>query len=180
MNAEILRRIESLLKIGVIHSVDHANALVRVKTGEIITHWIGFFSVRAGTTTTWSPPTVGEQVMILSPSGDLNTGIALIGIYTKGIAPSQSPDEHVIQFADNAKIVYNQKNGHLEVSGIKTAKIQAGVSVTLATPTVNCTGNLNVADTITAGTDCVANGISLVNHVHGGVASGPSTTGQPQ
>ena len=49
-----------MIKLGLIHSVDYSNALVRVETGKIITDWLPFTTFRTGTTKTWSPPTVGE------------------------------------------------------------------------------------------------------------------------
>ena len=44
----------------------------------------------------------------------------------------------------------------------------------------NLTGDVNVQGKITASGDVIGGGISLDNHVHGGVRSGPSTTSGPQ
>ena len=44
----------------------------------------------------------------------------------------------------------------------------------------NLTGDINESGSITASGDVVGGGISLDNHVHGGVRSGTSTTTGPQ
>ena len=176
--ADIIRRLESLIKIGVIHAVDYQQARARVQSGQIISDWLPFLTLRTGTTVTWSPPTVGEQCLLLAPSGVLNTGVVITGIYLKNQSPSKSPDEHVIQFADSAVIKYNQKTHALTASGIATAQIEASQSVTADTPQVNCTGNVHISGNVTVDGDVIASGISLVKHIHPGDSGGK--TGKPQ
>ncbi|AWX15599.1 baseplate assembly protein [Mergibacter septicus] len=208
--ADLIRRIESMIKLGLIHSVDYSNALVRVETGKIITDWLPFTTFRTGTTKTWSPPTVGEPCLLLSPSGDVTTAIAITGLYLTHSAPSQNPDEHVIEFADKARITYNQKSHALSVTGISTAEITASEYVKAITPLFECTqdckiggnlkvlgnshlmgsvstdsgmsakGGINAEGTINSTSDVTCNGISLIGHTHNGVERGSSNTGQPQ
>ena len=189
MSAEINRRIDNLIRFGLIAEVDHANAKARVKSGQILTSFLPFITLRAGTTKTWSPPTVGEQCVILASSGELTTACILVGLYTQN-SPSHSPDVHVIEFADGAKIEYNQSSGALVVTGIKTAAITAANQINIDCPTVNIKGNVNImgaittADnggakgnisisgnvevkgTVTAKGDVKAGTISLQNHTH--------------
>ncbi|MFZ7197769.1 phage baseplate assembly protein V [Avibacterium avium] len=78
------------------------------------------------------PPKIeyGEQCVILAPSGELSTGFILSGIYRLEFdTPSNSPDEHVIEFADGARIEYNQASSALKISGINTALVQASTSI---------------------------------------------------
>lgn len=180
MSADNNRRIENLIRYGVIAEVNHQKRRARVQTGEILTDWLPWCAMRAGTTKIWSPITVGEQCVIFSPSAELHTGFILVGIYTVEFdTPSHSPDEHVIEFADGAKIEYNQNTSSLKITGISTALVEASTSVTLQTPTVNCTNDLNVANnvsvggTVTSGGDMLAGGISQQHHKHpGGVITG--------
>ena len=102
MSADNNRRIESIIRFGLIAEVDHAQAKARVKCGEILTDFIPFTTLRSGTTKTWSPPTQGEQCVILAASGELTTACIITGLYTQN-SPSHSADEHVIEFADGAK-----------------------------------------------------------------------------
>lgn len=189
MSAEINRRIDNLIRFGLIAEVDHANAKARVKSGQILTSFLPFITLRAGTTKTWSPPTVGEQCVILASSGELTTACILVGLYTQN-SPSHSPDVHVIEFEDGAKIEYNQSTGALVVAGIKTAAITAANQIDLDCPTVNIKGNVNimgalttvdnggtkgnisisgnveVKGSVTAKGDVKAGTISLQNHTH--------------
>ncbi|MBN6064193.1 phage baseplate assembly protein V [Aggregatibacter actinomycetemcomitans] len=189
MSAELNRRIDNLIRFGLIAEVDHANAKARVKCGQILTSFLPFITLRAGTTKTWSPPTVGEQCVILAAGGELTTACVLVGLYTKN-SPSNSADEHVIEFADGAKIAYNQSSGALVVTGIKTASITAASQIDIDCPIVNIKGNVNIMGAITTadngGTkgnisisgdmevkgavtakgDVKAGNISLQNHTH--------------
>ncbi|MDD5175749.1 MAG: phage baseplate assembly protein V [Sterolibacterium sp.] len=143
--AELSRRLENLIRIGTVAEVDLAARRVRVDTGSLLTDWLKWKTARAGTTRTWSPPTVGEQVMILSPSGELANGIVTPSIFCDDLdAPSGDGDLHVAEFPDGARIAYDHAGGALTATGIQTALIQAAVSVTLDTPSTHCTGDLHV------------------------------------
>ena len=183
MSADNNRRIESIIRFGLITEVDYAQAKARVKCGEILTDFLPFITLRSGTTKTWSPPTKGEQCVILAASGELTTACIITGLYTQN-SPSHSADEHVIEFADGAKITYNQENGDLVVTGIKTANITAANQINIDCPTVNIKGNVNIDGNLsTTGTttskgtistqgaisakgDIKGGNISLQSHVH--------------
>ncbi|SMB82401.1 phage baseplate assembly protein V [Pasteurella testudinis DSM 23072] len=158
-------------RFGLIAEVDHTLARVKVRSGTILTDWLPFAAMRAGTTKTWSPPTVGEQCLIISLSGELTTALVIIGIYTAGNAPSQSPNEHVIEFADGARFVYNQASSTLTIIGVKNLVINC--------PNNTINGNLNVDGKIESTGDQIAGGISQMNHPHEGVTPGPAKTGKP-
>lgn len=179
MSADNNRRIESIIRFGLIAEVDYAQAKARVKCGEILTDFLPFITLRSGTTRTWSPPTKGEQCVILAASGELTTACIITGLYTQN-SPSHSADEHVIEFADGAKITYNQASGALVVTGIKTASITAANQIDIDCPTINIKGNVNIDGKVTSTGDMVAGGISQINHKHGGVQGGPSKTGKPE
>ena len=179
MSAELQRKLDNVIRFGVIAEVNHATARARVKSGDILTEFLPFIAPRTGTTKTWSPPTVGEQCVMLSVSGEFTTACILVGLYTQN-SPSHSADEHVIEFADGAKITYNQSNGALVVTGIKTASITAANQIDIDCPTINIKGNVNIDGKVTSTGDMVAGGISQINHKHGGVQGGPSKTGKPE
>lgn len=148
MSADNNRRIENLIRFGTIAEVDLSNATARVQSGAILTDFLPFLTLRAGATATWSPPTVGEQCVVLAMSGELTTACVLVGLYTQN-APSHSADEHVIKFADGAVIKYNQADGALSVTGIKSAQITAAQVINIDCPTVNIKGNVNIQGAIT-------------------------------
>ena len=183
MSAELQRKLDNIIRFGVIAEVNHATARARVKSGDILTEFLPFITFRAGTTKTWSPPTVGEQCVMLSVSGEFTTACILVGLYTQN-SPSHSADEHVVEFADGAKITYNQSSGALVVTGIKTASITAANQIDIDCPTINIKGNVNIdgslsttgtsttkgnistQGSVTASGDIKGGSISLQNHVH--------------
>lgn len=152
---ELLRRLENLLRPGTIHAVDHAGAHVRVASGDLITNWLPWFERRAGNVRTWCPPSVGEQCLVLSPGGDLSSGMVLVGLNSETYpAPADSPTLHRIEFIDGAVIDYDHASHTLTINA-------EHVSINGNSLTHNGT---NVGDT----------------HVHSGVRSGPDTTEGPQ
>ena len=143
--AELSRKVENMIRIGTISEVDHAARRVRVQSGSLLTDWLKWRVGRAGETRTWCPPTIGEQVMILSPSGELANGIVTPAIYSDAYdAPSSDASMHVIAFPDGAQITYNHTSGALAVSGIKTAIVRAEESVTVDCPQTTATGDVTV------------------------------------
>lgn len=148
--AELSRRLENLIRLGTISAVDHASALCRVRSGGLETGWLPWFERRAGQTRTWDPPTIGEQVMVLSPSGEPAGGLVLVGLFRAAHpAPDDSPNTHVIDYPDGARISYDHASGALVATGIQTARIEAATSVTLDTPDTFITGTLTVDGLLT-------------------------------
>lgn len=166
---ELDRRLSNILRYGTITALDEANALVTVDIGDNTTASLPWFTSRAGGDRVWWAPEVGEQVMVLSPSGELAHGCVLPAIYqdTKP-ANGNSKDVHRVTFGDGTVVEYDRAAHRLNVdtsasngsvvintgSGNATvncnqATVQASASVTLDTPTTHCTGVLNVDGLIT-------------------------------
>lgn len=143
--ADLSRRLESLIRLGTVAAVDHAAARCVVQSGKLTTKPLPWLTLRAGDTRTWNPPTVGEQVLLLCPSGEPASGIVLAGLYAIGKpSPSASAAEHVTTYPDGARIAYDHAAGALEATGIKTARLQASESVTLDSPETHVTGNVTI------------------------------------
>lgn len=198
------RLIENLIRIGTVSEVDLAAARCRVKSGQLESAWLQWREVRAGTTRTWNPPTVGEQVLVLSPSGDPAQAIVLTGIYSNGSpAPSDSATEHMVVYPDGARISYDHGSGHLDVTGIATATVQASGDVVIDSPHTRFTGQVTIEGLLTyqaglsgkngggnatsiqgdithTGGNLSSNGIVVHLHIHGGVEAGSSSSGGPQ
>lgn len=199
---ELSRLVENLIRIGTIHSVDHAKRRCRVQSGSLVTQWLAWIEQRSGETTTWNPPTVGEQAVVFSPSGEPSNGIVFYGVPSDLIdTPSHDPEKHVIKFPDGAVFSYDHVASHLEITGIKTATIVASESITHDTPLTHITGQCIVDDLLTYGNGLTgtggdhgnaitgdfthsagnlsSNGVVLHTHCHTGVQSGGSNTGNP-
>ncbi|MDO6525439.1 phage baseplate assembly protein V [Motilimonas sp. 1_MG-2023] len=139
--ADLRRRIDNLLRLGTVTNVRKSEC--RVSTGENITDWRPFFTRRAGSARTSWRPTVGEQVMLLSLSGDLANAYVLPAIYQDEF---EEPDDHPTRdrtlYPDGAVIEYDPEVGALNVTGIKTATVVASHLVTVDCPEVLFTGNV--------------------------------------
>jgi len=173
---DLLRRLENLIRLGTIAAVDHQAARCTVRTGGLSVPNLPWLALRAGDSSDWDPPTVGEQCILLSPSGEPAQGIALVGLYSQQRpAPSNSATVRRRKYPDGAVIDYDHATHTL------SATLPAGGKAQLTAPGgVTILGDVDITGTVTVSEDVLAAGISLVNHVHGGVQSGPSTTGAPQ
>lgn len=143
--ADLARRVANMIRVGRIAVVDHVAQRVRVDSAEMLTTWLPWQTHRAGATRTWSPPTVGEQVMILSPSGDLAAGIVIPALYCDDHpAPDLSPTTHLVEFADGARISYDTATRALDITGVATVRVVSAESITLDTPQATFTGGVTV------------------------------------
>ena len=186
---DLLRLLENVVRTGTVTEIDEGKWRVRVQSGELETTWMRWNAQRAGAFKVWVPPSIGEQVWFLCLGG--NTDVAFIGgsLYSaENPAPGTSRNEMVVTAPDGAMFRYNAEAGALQVTGIKTATIEASVKITLDTPEVECTSllttrSLNVREggemhgniTHTGGA-FTSNGVQVDDHNHGAVERGGSWT----
>lgn len=181
--AELLRLIHNLIRLGTIAEVDHTAARVRVQSGELLTAWRPWIECRAGTTRTWNPPTVGEQVVLFSPGGDPAAAVVLTGLYRDAHpAPAASGDLWRSVMPDGAVIEYDHAASHLQATlpGSATLDAQGTVEITAGGGTT-----IN-ADTVINGTLAINGGGVTHNgtdigdtHAHDGVMPGDGQSGGP-
>lgn len=175
----------ALIRFGVVASVDLAAALCTMTIGDpdedpVDTPPLRWLCTRAGDTRAWSPPTVGEQGLILCPEGELAAGIVLLGIVqTSFPAAGDSLVERLV-FVDGAVLQYDPEGHELR------AALPAGSIVHITADQVNIVGNvsidgdLTITGTATADTDVIGGGKSLKSHKHTGVQAGGAVSGEPQ
>ncbi|MBU3823463.1 MAG: phage baseplate assembly protein V [Candidatus Oceanisphaera merdipullorum] len=165
--ADLRRRIDNLLRLGTVTEVRKGQC--RVKSGDIQTNWRPFFTRRAGKARTSWRPSVGEQVMLLSLSGDVANAHVLPSLYQDLF---DEPDDHPTRdrtvYEDGAVIEYDPEVGALNATGIKTATVAASDLVTINCPEVIFTGN-----TTTKGNALVEGVLSY----KGGLNNNGSTSG---
>lgn len=137
---EIHRLIRNLIRKGQVADVDLTSSppTCRVAVGNdaaaandagLLTNWIPWITVAAGTTREWLPPTTGEQVVLLCPMGDPAQGIALRGLFSDDApAPDSSADTHVRQYPDGARLTYDHAAHAL------AAELPAGATVLVVAP----------------------------------------------
>lgn len=116
---ELARALRNMIRTGIIVETDLNAGRCRVQTGGMCTDWLQWLTHRAGRSRTWWAPSVGEQVLILSVGGELDTAFVLPGIYSgDNPAPSASADALHIRFPDGAVIEYEPETSALTVNGV--------------------------------------------------------------
>ena len=78
--ADLRRRLSNLLRIGTISAVNYKEAVARVKIGDLETTWLPWL-LWDGDNKAWHGVDLNEQVLVLSPCGDLNQGLILSSVY---------------------------------------------------------------------------------------------------
>ncbi|MFP0418629.1 phage baseplate assembly protein V [Acinetobacter nosocomialis] len=206
MNADINRRLENLIRFGTIKTVNPSKPipLVTVDLDDIVTPEIRFFNARSGDDSNWDPPSLDEEVMVISPCGEIGpTSVVFYGLYNnEHPAPSDDLNQKIRVFADGCIIAYDisahQLSAILPSGGKAIVTADGGITVNGDT-TINgnlqingstaMTGNNTVGgsqlvqgsshskgDFSTEG-DVKAGSISQLHHKHPGDSGG--TTGEP-
>lgn len=183
--SEAERRLANVVRLGVITQLDPAAARVKVKTAGIESDWLPWATSRAGGDRTWHPPEPGEQVVLLSPQGDLGQGVVLPSIYQQDHpAPGDRPSVSRTTYADGASLAYD-RDAHkwsLEIPAGGAFEVTiGGTTLTIEDGKVTIkAADLHVEGDVKATGDVVAGSVSLKQHLHTGVMSGPALTGPPQ
>jgi phage baseplate assembly protein V len=181
-HADTQRLIGDLAREGVVVSADPATGTARVKyADDLTTGDIPWLASRAGLTRTWSPPAIGEQVMVLAPEADTARGV-IIGSLSSDAHPHPANDGSTItEYGDGARIGYDPASHALTalLPPGATVRIDADGGLSLKGD-VTVDGDIRATGTITADTDVVGAGKSLRNHVHLGVQAGGALSGKPQ
>ncbi|RLL33732.1 phage baseplate assembly protein V [Acinetobacter cumulans] len=166
MSAELHRRLENLIRFGTIKTIHPAKPFttVTVTIGEITTAKLRFLTLRAGKTKTWDPPTVGEEVVVISPSGVLEMGVAIAGFNNKeNPSPSDNLDQTIRVFEDGCVFTYDVSSHHL------SAILPPG-------GTVELTANSGVTVNANGGVTVNANDGLTINAVSGGTTHNGNLT----
>lgn len=130
--AELERQISNVLRYGTICEADYPKARVRVKCGDNITGWLPWFTTRASNDVSWWAPEVGEQVMLLSPSGDLAQAAVLPSIFQNAYpACADRPTIERRVYEDGAVIEYDREAHllHAYVPGDAFLEVDHNVTV---------------------------------------------------
>ncbi|WP_198078270.1 phage baseplate assembly protein V [Acinetobacter calcoaceticus] len=168
MNADINRRLENVIRLGKIKTFTPSLPFptVTVDLGEITTAEIRFLNLRAGNDKTWDPISPGEEVIVLSPCGVLELGIAIAGLNNEE-NPAISTDlyKNIRIFSDGCMISYDTNTHALEVilpeAGTAVLTANGGVTVNAnGGVTVNANEGLTI-NAVSGGT--THNGNLLIN-----------------
>lgn len=198
MNAaaeDIPARVGELIRVGTVAALDLAQARCRVLYGDpddegggATTGWIRWLAARSGGTRTWSPPSLGEQVLLIVPDGQIGSAVALPGLVRDMFPPPGNSSTEIIEFADGARLSYDPDNhelvADLPAGGTALVTAPGGLTIDAAggitlRGDVAIEGALTVTETIVAQGNVTGDGVSLKNHTHGGVQGGGGNSGPP-
>ena len=181
-----------MLRVGSVLSVDLGTGTCMLEIGDpdeqpVTTTSIKWGTIRAGETIVWSPPSVGEQVLLFCPDGDIAQAIPFGALYSNTFpAPGASLREFV-RFGDGAEIGYDPEAHHYDITlpAGATIAITATGGITIEgdvtiTGDVAIDGNTTTTGTIVADGDVTGDGVSLKTHVHTGVMTGGALSGPPE
>ncbi len=146
------RRLANIAQMGVVEQVDYSNPpRARVRIGELLTGWVRMGTRRAGDAHESWAYSVGEEVLVVSTSGEFRNGVIVCALA-------------------------NGQNAAQAGDGVYRSVFPGGVEITIAEGAINIVapGNIKVNG------DVIADGISLKEHVHGGIFPGPADTGRPK
>lgn len=144
-------------------------------TPQPVIHNVPYLRIQGGTSAVICDPVVGDIGGIIicgrdisrvkstkkqSPPGSFRMHDMADAVYVGGFL-NTAPQQYV-QFTDQGITIVTPNK------------------LTIQASEVDITGPVKVAGSITATGDVQGNGISLDNHIHGGVQSGESTTGNPE
>ena len=168
---QLATALRNLIRLGTVCEINAAKAKIRVSIGEIKTPWISWLTTRAGADKNWWPPSIGEQVVVLSPEGNLKLGIALGSTYFRhNAAPESNTQVHNITYSDGSAISYNKEQqtmsvscvGKIVINAAKTMEIAAqnGINITSSAP-INIKANDSVSINSSTEVNIAGPGVSL-------------------
>ncbi len=159
--ADLQRKLAASHRPGIVSEVDPGQGLVRLDLGDgMLSPWIPYVQT-AGALRVHSPPSPGQMMAMIAPSGETSQGFATSLAFGGGIAsPSSAPDQHVIAFGD-VSLTLTEGGIVVSAGGVSFRVSQSGVEITGGSVTHN---GINIGST----------------HRHGGVDRGGSSTNGPE
>lgn len=156
---------KNVIRSGQISSINAANGTARVTFADkddLVSYDLPVLQRSTLKNKDYSMPDIGESVVCIFQPNGVAEGFVVGAHYNEEDKPPVSdPDVRQVTFEDGTVVSYNRSSHVLDINcGSGTVNIVAG-------------GNVNVTG------DVIADGISLKEHVHGGVVPGGGSSGPP-
>ncbi len=166
--AELERRVAGVMRHGVVAEVDPEKQRVRLDfgpshggEGKFLSPWVPYAQF-SGALKVHTPPTVGQQLTAMSPTGDFRQAVAIPLTHSdQNPSPSGAGDQNVVTYGNVTMTVANDlvqvKVGGLtfELTGAKAEITVGGVAFKVSGSGVDITGGMvkhngtNIGDTHT-------------------------------
>ncbi|PLV26376.1 phage baseplate assembly protein V, partial [Pseudomonas guariconensis] len=156
-------------------AVDLAAAMVRVSDGgDWTSAWVRWHSQAAGKARHWRAPSLGEQGVLFSPSGNPAQGTFVPGLYgNAGNQPDNRDHVEVWRFDDGGSLLYDWEAKRYQIT-LPSGMVEIKVGATMATLTddaitaVTTSANIQAA-TITLEGQVQINGpLTVTGDINGG------------
>jgi len=141
--ADLTKRLSNIIRIGTIFEINYQTAKARVKIGELETDFLPWANSNSGSNNIWNPPEIDEQVVILSPSGDLSQAIILPSLY-KNNASNSDQNIKSITYQDGSKISFNVSSGTLDLDLKGDVIIKVVGNANIEGDNINITSSSNI------------------------------------
>lgn len=178
--AEIERRFDGMIKQGTATDVDPKAGTVRIRYGgtdeePFLSPPIPYAQM-AGALKVHAPPSEGQQMTVISGSGDFRQGLAVPMTWSdSNTSPSEKDDENVITFGD-VRIELRSDELLISIGGFSISLQASGAKFTVG----GVTHELTAGGLSTKGGKIEHNKKNIgSDHVHGGVERGRSMTSSP-
>ena len=127
------RRLANIIRIGTIFEIDFEAAKARVKIGDLETDFLPWVNSNSGNNNSWNPPEMDEQVIVLSPSGELNQGVILPSLY-KNNTSDELANIQSVTYKDGSKVSFDHDAGSLtlDLQGSLNLDIKGSATITVA------------------------------------------------
>jgi phage baseplate assembly protein V len=119
--ADLQNRLSRVITVGTVSEVDYQKARVKVTMGEWTTTWLPWVTTRASNDIGWWALELDEQVLVISPSGDMAQGIVIGSIFQQqqqdvvsDIEVEKRNSIHRIQYLDGTIIEYDRDKHRLK------------------------------------------------------------------
>ena len=193
-SAEHDRMIAAMLLPCYVVALDLAASppVCRVSTGDDWTSaWLRWHSGAAGKARHWRAPSIGEQGVLLSPSGQAAMGTFIPGLYgNAGAAPDTRDHVEVWRFEDGGSLIYDWQaksysitlpSGTVTIAVGGSSAVVTDSAITGKAEAINLTGKITLnGDVVIKGSILTHNGLNVGStHTHKGVTPGAGITGTP-
>ena len=141
--SDLAKRLSNIIRIGTIFEINVQTAKARVKIGELETDFLPWANSNSGSNNSWNPPEIDEQVIILSPSGDLSQAVILPSLY-KNNASNSDQNIKSITYQDGSKISFNVSSGTLDLDLKGDVAIKVVGNANIEGNNINITASSNI------------------------------------
>lgn len=176
---------ENIAKVATVVEVDAANrALVKVKIAQRVSDFLPVLMFANSFKTVWEPLRVNEQVLVVAPFGDADSGFVVRGIYNKGCKESSlvSENAEVTEYEDGTVVMYDTATSSLFVNAVgdvtihcKNATVEADTLNIKATTShdgsVDINGSVTLSGDLSVGGSITDVKGDLTSHTHPGVSA---------